>query len=123
MRSPGLPLVSLLLPALAAAAVGPDRLPVDFGRGDCRPARDYSPFDDDTCAKPVEAVVAVATDSSYLATIACTNCPYIERNASDVPRVVRGDYELVRVSPCRCVALYPHIPLVSADRASGMHSS
>jgi hypothetical protein len=99
MRSPGLPLVSLLLPALAAAAAGPDRLPVDFGRGDCRP------FDDDACTKPVEAVVAVATDSSYLATIACTNCSYIERNASDVPRVVRGDYELVRVSPCRHVAV------------------
>jgi hypothetical protein len=105
MHSPGLSLVSLLLPALAAAAAGPDRLPVDFGRGDCRPARAYNPFDDDACTRPVEAVVAVATDSSYLATIACTDCPYTERNASDVPRVVRGDYELVRVSPCRRVAV------------------
>jgi hypothetical protein len=88
----------LLLPALAAAAVDRD-LRVDFGRGDCRPARDYNPFDDDdACTKPVEAIVAVATDSSYLATIACSNCPYVERNASDVPRVVKGDYELVRVA-------------------------
>jgi hypothetical protein len=96
MRSPGLPLVSLLLPALAAAAV--DRgLGLDFGQGDCRPAPDYDPFGDDACTKPVEDIVAVATDSSYLAIIACNNCPYIERDASDVPRVVKGDYELVRV--------------------------
>jgi hypothetical protein len=96
MRSTGLPFVSLLLPALVAAAIYDPGS--DFGPGDCRPKHGYNPFDDEACTRPVEGVVAVATNLSYLTTIACSNCPYVERNASDVPRVVKGDYELVRVA-------------------------
>lgn len=87
----------MLLPALAAAVAAGRGLGPDFDPRDCHPAPDHDPLDDAACTKPVDDIVAVATDSSYIATIACNNCPYVERNASDVPRVVRGDYQLVRI--------------------------
>lgn len=83
----GLSLFSLLLYHVAASDVIPAK------------CRDINHLDPETCAQPVDDVVAVAAGSFYTANIRCNDCPYYKWSGDAAHyenNILIGDYDLVR---------------------------
>lgn len=83
----GLSLFSLLLGRGAASVDFPNK------------CKDVDHLDTDTCAQPVEDVVAVTPGSFYTANIRCNDCPYYKWSgdaAHSENNILIGDYDLVR---------------------------
>lgn len=82
----GLSFVSLLLGRSTAS----DAIPAK--------CKDIDHLDTETCAQPIEDVVAVNAGSFYTANVRCNDCPYYKWNGDAAhmeSNILLGDYDLV----------------------------